>query len=92
MTVKDPLSKTISFIQSSHLFLIPNSIRFVWELFNNFLFKPPRLCEKALTILRALVSDGALLFVAQERIVFEETLHNVIVVKGYSGPGLYFML
>lgn len=24
--------------------------------------------------------------------MFEETLHNVIVVKGYSGPGLYYAL
>lgn len=43
--------------------------------------------ERQWGIPRALISDGAPLFVAQERNVSEETLYNAIVGESHSCPG-----
>lgn len=94
LTVRNLLSKATTFILFPHfVFLIPNcNIRLLWKLLRDSVTgsqsKSTLACvERQWGIPRALISDGAPLFVSLERNVSEEILYNVIAREGHSCPG-----
>lgn len=91
LTARNLLNKPKTFILFLHfLCLIPVcSMRLLWKLPHDFLPESQSGCNLAWVgrqwgIPRALISDGAPLFAAQETIVSEEILYNVSVGEGHS--------